>query len=986
MGIKISACTIAKNEALNIGKSIESYKDYVDEIIIVDTGSIDETAEIATKLGAKVLKFEWKNDFAAAKNFALNNATGDWIVFLDADEWFKDDTAKNLQSVIEKTTKSNYKAAACRIINYSNETEVMETGTTIRIFKNEPSIRFTRAIHEVLFDSNINKALPGLYTDELSINHSGYMKEILEKKARRNKALLDKNYALGNATPIDYFYGMRENLKSDTILAEHFYKLIENTKDYDEEVSSFNVGSSIDENKIKLVNLLPENYSFDYRVKLLEDIQIRNPKNPTFKFYEYMLFEKVDKKRAIKALYDAIEYEKDYEKNNVANTNPFYMKRSNANSIVGEYELLINDKIKALEHFSNAIKYDYQNSDALRGLLAVISEEKTAEKVLFLNSLYDVSKQEILKFLVDSLRTSEFSELFLYYFVDYYKKFNEVDLSFFTSRMITGNYNELIDTYVKAYNESKDEKALLLIASAIVSGNCHDKFLEISNYMTPLYSKILLAFFEETELENFSESTFGLLVGIFKEIAYIAEKTQIKKLLKLYKPATERLCFEIIKHYYSNYSYSKVLEWIDIIREENYLKNELEVYASYLMVNIFYRTNNFEKLPESLDKVVKGGLLDQDICILCDILEADDEKLKEYYELVNDLSFAKKNMNIKKLEDINSDSIKFMTIDKLNEETKNKFINLIPENLKIFFDFAKFAKNKKAYLIAEKFYKTVLKYQYNMDKCYFALGEIYNKLGKAELSFYCYENAFCENLMLARYILSKDHANYNYVFSKKPENIVTKCPICGEETKHINTYINLHDASLTYNDSMIVKYRECKNCSHIFAENEVKDKMYWEKEMLLEPSKDRVSLSYNILESLSEITDDNRILELDQDNGEFGSAAANYGFEVTHDAYGEKFDIVMAGNLLNSTYSVEETIKKAIECLTDEGVIVFQVFDRDNAFSKLKDTPLWVKANIKNVFSRKSMEILFENWGLHILELDVDKINEGQSILFLGKE
>jgi len=257
--------------------------------------------------------------------------------------------------------------------------------------------------------------------------------------------------------------------------------------------------------------------------------------------------------------------------------------------------------------------------------------------------------------------------------------------------------------------------------------------------------------------------------------------------------------------------------------------------------------------------------------------------------LVSDLSFAKKNMNINKLEDLNSDSIKFMTIDKFNDEIKGKAINLIPENLKMFFDFAKFARSKKAYLTAEKFYKIVLKYQYNIDKCYLALGEIYNKLGKAELSFYCYENAFCENLMLAREILSKDHVNYNYVFSKKIENCVTKCPICGEETKHINTYLNLQDASLTYNDSMIVKYRECQNCSHIFAENDVKDKIYWTKESLGKLNKDRISVSYNILESLSEITDDDRILELDFDNGEFESAATNYGFEVIHDSYGEKF-------------------------------------------------------------------------------------------------
>jgi len=112
MSIKLSACTIAKNEALNIGKSIDSYKEYVDEIIIVDTGSIDETAKIAEEKGAKVLHFEWKNDFAAAKNFALDNATGDWIIFLDADEWFDGDTAKNIKEGIKNAVAQNYNAVA----------------------------------------------------------------------------------------------------------------------------------------------------------------------------------------------------------------------------------------------------------------------------------------------------------------------------------------------------------------------------------------------------------------------------------------------------------------------------------------------------------------------------------------------------------------------------------------------------------------------------------------------------------------------------------------------------------------------------------------------------------------------------------------------------------------------------------------------------------------------------------------------------------
>lgn len=986
MSIKISACTIAKNEALNIGKSIESYKDYVDEIIIVDTGSIDETAEIAEKLGAKVLKFEWKNDFSAAKNYAIDNATGDWILFLDADEWFEADTAKNLKGVIEHTINSNYNSAACKLVNFSTETEIMETGTTIRIFKKADNIRFIRPIHEVLADINTNIALPGLFSDKLVINHSGYMTSILEKKAKRNKMLLDKNYALGKFSPIDYFYGIRENLKEDVNLAEHFYKLIENMPDYTNQVSSFNIGNSVDENKLKVVNTFPEKYSFDYRLKLLEEVQKKNPDNPTFKFYEYMMFEKVDKKRAIKALYDALNYEKDFETNNPSKANPFYTKKSEVNSLLGEYEILINDNIKALDHFTEAIKTDYTNVSALKGILSVISNEKTNDIVHFLNSIYDVNNKDVLKFLIDKLRLTKFKEVFLYYFVDYYKKFNEVDLSFFTSRMITGNFEEIIDTYIGVYKESKDEKALLLISAAIICGNSKEKFMEFSTNLTSSYSKILSSYFNGEEIENFSESDFSALVAIFNEIAYIADFNLLKKLTDVYKPAKERFYFEIIKHYYDDYSYNEVLNWISHMKDNGFLKNDLETFANFLMANIFFRTNEYEKLSDCLDKLVSGGFLEQDVLILLETLEADDERLAEYYELIDALSFMRQNFKFDGIKDIVSDSVKFMTIEKLKDDIKDTSVGLLKEQLIQFFEFAEFAKSKEAFIVAEKYYKICLKHKFNVDRCYFSLGEIYNKFEKPELSFYCYENAFCENLVFARNILPKGHLNYNYVFSKKEEKNVEKCPVCGEKSKMIATYINLDDQNLTYNDSMIVGYRCCEKCDHIFAGNDIKDKIFWEKDNLIKYDKNRITLAYDILENLCEMSDEEDILELDSDNGEFGAAAKNYGFNVEHEINNKKFGIIMAGDLLDSTYMVEEKLSNCIECLASDGIIVFEVYDKENAFSKFAPIPLWVKAGVKNVFSRKSLEILFEKLGLHILQIDVDKINEGKIIVFLSKE
>ena len=83
----ISLCMIVKNEERCLARCLESVKDFVHEIIIVDTGSTDKTVEIAREFTDSVYYFEWTDDFAEARNFALQYATSDYILQLDADEW-----------------------------------------------------------------------------------------------------------------------------------------------------------------------------------------------------------------------------------------------------------------------------------------------------------------------------------------------------------------------------------------------------------------------------------------------------------------------------------------------------------------------------------------------------------------------------------------------------------------------------------------------------------------------------------------------------------------------------------------------------------------------------------------------------------------------------------------------------------------------------------------------------------------------------------
>ena len=85
--MKISACVIVKNEEKNIGQWLNNMRQIADEIVVVDTGSTDNTINILENAGITPYHFTWCNDFAAAKNYAIQQATGDWIVFLDADEY-----------------------------------------------------------------------------------------------------------------------------------------------------------------------------------------------------------------------------------------------------------------------------------------------------------------------------------------------------------------------------------------------------------------------------------------------------------------------------------------------------------------------------------------------------------------------------------------------------------------------------------------------------------------------------------------------------------------------------------------------------------------------------------------------------------------------------------------------------------------------------------------------------------------------------------
>src|SRR5579885_2980294 len=107
MTVRLSLTMIVKNEAAALGRCLASVRDIVDEIIVVDTGSSDNTKEIARQYEAKVFDFPWCDNFASARNESIRHATGQWLLWLDADEYFDDANRQRLQNLLANLPDDN---------------------------------------------------------------------------------------------------------------------------------------------------------------------------------------------------------------------------------------------------------------------------------------------------------------------------------------------------------------------------------------------------------------------------------------------------------------------------------------------------------------------------------------------------------------------------------------------------------------------------------------------------------------------------------------------------------------------------------------------------------------------------------------------------------------------------------------------------------------------------------------------------------------
>jgi tetratricopeptide (TPR) repeat protein len=166
----VTAALIVRNEAGFIADCLSSLAGRVNEIVLVDTGSRDETIEIARRFPVKLHHFSWCDDFAAARNFALQQATCDWILHIDADERLEIPSRDEYARLLSDRGKVGWALKFHWRVGWTPFSE-------LRLFRNDPRIRFSGVIHENIWPAvEAVMAADGLDvgTCDLRMHHVGY--------------------------------------------------------------------------------------------------------------------------------------------------------------------------------------------------------------------------------------------------------------------------------------------------------------------------------------------------------------------------------------------------------------------------------------------------------------------------------------------------------------------------------------------------------------------------------------------------------------------------------------------------------------------------------------------------------------------------------------------------------------------------------------------------------------------------------------------
>ncbi|WP_019555473.1 tetratricopeptide repeat-containing glycosyltransferase family 2 protein [Propionispira raffinosivorans] len=595
--MQISACVIVKNEAENISTCLESVQKIVQQIIVVDTGSTDNTVELAKTYGAEVYHYEWNNDFSAAKNFALGKAKGDWVIFLDADEYISAETAENVPHIIKQYGKDcDGFITHMSNIDIDDENRLIDEFFITRIFRRDPNLCFAGTVHEYLMHKNRKNRWYKIERSELELLHTGYSSGRVRSKCERNLKILHKQLANDpNNVDLyrylaDAYYGMddydqaikyaRQDLatgRKEISYASRSYRVLLNS--LQRQGADFARQEEVIQESIKAFPLLPDFYA-EYGVLFFNQGQYDKAEEAFNRAFD------------LDAVYDDME------------TSLFHSKVGLTYLVLGKLYEYKNDYAKAIEVYQKILADDKYLINAFSPLYQLICEEDPVYCIAFLNSIYDKNKKLDLEFLIANIQKLQRGKILAYYMQAYNKLVQEKNVDVL-ALLAAGNYSKI--QILSAGQLQADQKFAVLSAMLIKD------YKQIENplpYFLSDYQKIIVRFYQ-AEAPMLSSKEFDAYQEILQQLFHVDEPLVLQQYTKLSMDFSliERLAIaKILKN--RGYYLSAVELYKNILSFE-LVNGKMEVL--YELGYCYYRLQDYNLALQFLQEAQQIGMNNNEI-------------------------------------------------------------------------------------------------------------------------------------------------------------------------------------------------------------------------------------------------------------------------------------------------------------------------------------------------------------------------------------
>lgn len=616
--VKISACLITKNEEENINRCIESFRESVDEIILVDTGSIDQTVQLAEKSGAKVYFYQWDNSFSNARNYALDKASGDWVIFLDADEYFAHNTGKNIPGILNNA-EPGVEGYLCKWSDISKDGKHESSITYMpRIFKNSKSIRYYGNIHEAICKNGQPLSFQKIPDNSVRIYHTGYDSE--SKLQQKNKNYLNcllNEIKNGNRDPKLYAYmafaylGQKEYLKA----IQSANKFIES--------GNHLFGQNVKLYLTLIFSMMELNFESELIISKYKEALVKYPDHPDLYYHlGRYLFSRKKCTEAIKVLEKGIKFGKSYNDVEIAN---WLSYEYDLYYMLGALYELVNDYTKAEEYLTKALVGKKYNSDVLKKLIFIMKLRNSERILPKLKNLYSSNNMQDVQFLLGILAQLRIQPSLKHYYQAWKKLTGQDDITYLFVLLSDKQYSNAFEYFFSSYQTEKNDWFGIFSAVSALMENNRENIEKIRLSAGIALKKILDCYLTKDDNVIWGNSELNCYLAMFNEFLFLNGVKQIDRMLNFKDRFQEdisqligTMCFE------AGQFERAAVQFKDALAAS---ENKADLYFKIALC--YYKMFNYGPAAEYLEKALGSGYKDQEAVEILNWIRQNSTKPKK---------------------------------------------------------------------------------------------------------------------------------------------------------------------------------------------------------------------------------------------------------------------------------------------------------------------------------------------------------------------